>query len=441
MPGRTPPHDITAEVCVLGSMLVDETKIPAIAEVLSAEDFHRPAHELLFGVLVKMHADGWPVDLATVQAKCKEAGIWESIGDMDYVGDIAEDVPSAKNADYYAKVVADKARKRQIIERCEATAARAWDDNCPTAEVLADAQEWAFSMQAVQDDRRSDAAESATELLASMAAGERFSIPTGMMRFDFATGGLRPGRMYVVAGFTSVGKTALALWMAANIADSGTPALFVSREMPKDELAERLLSGMSGVPLRKIARRELTSSDGMAIEKARDRLANQPLVFDCRSSRVSQIASSARRLASESKQPIGVIVVDYLQLLLGDGRSLREQVVNVSRGLKLLAVELNTSVVALSQLARPMGLKPGDNPKPHLHGMKESGSIEQDADVVLLLWNPSRYSTADRCILHAALPKNRGGVRIDWPDHAERPVQFEWRPSLTWVGDTEGHRF
>jgi replicative DNA helicase len=416
--GPTPPQDWEAECALIGAMILDGRVIGEIEPMVRPEDFSSDANRIIFGVLVKMFNESLPIDMVQLNGRIRDAGKLEKVGGLEYLLSLAEAVPSAVTAPYYARRVADCATTRRIISAGEEMARRAYRDPGDPDDLL-DAAEQSIS-EIRQSRTTSDGVQSIGEILdetyARIISGGEFSHSTGFNLIDDSIGGLRPGEVIIVGARPSMGKTAFGLSIMRNLAiRSGIPTALFSLEMSRNDIANRLLSMLSDVFLSRIRSRQLVDRDFEALREASNTISAAPIVVDDAGGlSIMELRARARQYVSRHK--VAVIVIDYLQLMNG-GRSRfgnrQEEVGAISRGLKSLAKELAVPIICLAQLNR--GNEDRSGQKPRISDLRESGSIEQDADAIILLHRESYYAKDgdSRNIQHdrgvAIIGKSRNG--------------------------------
>ncbi|UCD27672.1 MAG: replicative DNA helicase [Planctomycetota bacterium] len=418
---RIPPHDIEAEMSLLGSMMLNRDAIGDILPIIHRNEssrFYRPDHRKIFEVLVDMYDRGDPVDLVTVRNELQRLGLLEEVGGVDYIVQLAESVPSHLHAEHYARLVCDKAMLRDLIVATAQMTDYAYSHHESAKEILDAAEHALFK---VTDQRIAEQAEPVRayieeifEQLSSREGHYYTGIQTGFLELDELLSGLQNGEMIVIAARPSMGKTALGLNMAENIATTyGKPVAFFSLEMSKQAIAQRLLCSRGKVDSHKLRRGMLKQNEIDSLHTVADELTKMPLfVDDSPGMSVLELRAKSRRLRVQHE--IVCIIVDYLQLMHSPGKieSRQQEVAEISRGLKALARELHIPVVVMSQLNRnPEGRT--DN-RPRMSDLRESGAIEQDADVVLLLHREEYYKGEStphelRGIAEVILAKQRNG--------------------------------
>jgi len=432
---RLPPQNLDAEKGVLGSILLDPNLCDDVVMILQPEDFYAEANQKLFRHMVEMHGKGGRIDAVLLVERLKQAGDLEAVGGAAYVAEILNSVAVAAHAVYYAEIVRDKALLRSLIHASTEILRDAYDPTLEPRELVGRAEERIF---AIHDQRAGDQVASMHDVLVDAFAhidhrlehGGATGVPTGFLDLDKLTGGLHEGELTILAARPSMGKTAL----ATNIADYASvegdiPVLLVSLEMARLELAQRMLCSRGRIDGRKFRSGFLSAADREQLVKAAAELSRAPLFIDDTPSRtVTEIAACARRLSRKRK--LGLIVIDYLQLIEPDNPKdpRQEQVAKIARRLKGMARELQVPVLCLAQLNRQAEATK-DN-RPRLSHLRESGAIEQDADVVMFVHREEYYHTAEeareRDLVGKAdliVAKQRNGPTDD--------VKLTWRQEFT----------
>jgi replicative DNA helicase len=397
---RQLPQSVDAERAVLGSILLLPEVFDEVALVLRRDDFYDDANRQLFEHLLAMHDNGQRIDLMLLVEALKKANIYEAIGGAAYLAEIGRQVPTAAHAEYYAQIVADKAVLRALIHAGVEIQNGAYDPTSDTREMLGKAEEKVFS---ILENRGSGQVTPIAEVLQSsldridarMEHQSSFGgVETGFIDFDQMTGGLQKSELIILAARPSMGKTALAMNMAEHAALNGTTTLFVSLEMSAIELGDRLLCSVARVNGSRLRNGTITHEERRKLINAAAQISQAPLFIDDSPSRtMTEIAANARRL--KRRHDLGLIVVDYLQLIDPDNpRDPRqEQVSKISRRLKGLAREIQVPVLCLGQLNRQV--ESSSSNKPQLSHLRESGAIEQDADVVMFVHREEYYMTSE----------------------------------------------
>jgi len=433
---RLPPQNLDMEKAVLGSLLLDSQTCDDVALIVHAGDFYADANRLLFGHIMAMHEQGKRVDTLLLIERLKGAGDFEAIGGTAYLAEVAQSVPYAANAAHYAKTVRDKATLRALIHASSEILRDAYDQTADPAEVVSQSEQKIF---AVHDARSTDQIVNAHDLMMeaferidARLQGQEVGVPTGFTDLDKETGGLHDSELIILAARPSMGKTALAANIAENVTiESNMPTLFVSLEMARLELAQRLLCSQGRIDANKFRSGFLSSQDREKLVEASNKLSKGPLFIDDTPSRtVTEIAACARRF--KRKKNLRLLVIDYLQLIQPDDpRDPRqEQVAKMARRLKCLARELKIPVVCLSQLNRQVEAGK-ESHRPKLSHLRESGAIEQDADVVMFIhreemyWSPEeardsknqeKKGEADLIVAKQRNGRSNFDVKLSWFD-------------------------
>ena len=405
---RVPPQSIEAEVCVLGSMILDAGTIDIVVQICQEDYFHRPAHQLIYQAIVDMRQANKPIELVLLKEELQSRKQLEQIGGTDYLVEIVEGVPNAANAEYYARIVRDKALLRDLIVAGNEIIRQAYDAQDEAPEVIEEAEQKVFKIATRQIGDEavplSSLLEQTFEMLEASEGHVITGLGTGYPLLDELTSGLQPGEMIILAGRPSMGKTSMVLNMAEHMAvrDRNPVAVF-SMEMSREQLAMRMLSAHARFNLRQMRRGSISPEKWTSLKMAADDLQQAPIyIDDSPLLTVLQLRSKARRL--KSAHDIKCVFVDYLQLMTyrGGAKSLYEQTTEMSRGIKALARELKIPVVCAAQLNRGPEGRTGHRPR--MSDLRESGSIEQDADVVMLLHNEDYYHRGES--LEVYEPKN-----------------------------------
>jgi replicative DNA helicase len=389
---RFPPNDQAAEMSTLGGMLLSGDAIADVLELVKAEDFYFPKHEIIFNAINTVFARQEPTDVIMITEQLTRDGNLNKIGGASYLHTLESSVPTAANATYYASIVADKAILRKLVQSGTRITQLGYAAEGDPSELVNDAQVEIFAIgrsAAAQDAVvLRDAVKIAVNEMEDQAksAKEGLDIPTGFRELDDVTNGLHPGQLILIAARPGLGKSTLALDFARSAAlRSHVPTVFFSLEMSATEISQRLMSAETSVPLRAIRKsKDLQSECWKRINTLQPKLDDIPLyIDDSPNLTLSEIRAKCRRL--KSQYGIKLVIIDYLQLMTSGKKveNRQQEVSEFSRSLKLLAKELGVPIVALSQLNR--GPESSPDKKPQLSHLRESGSLEQDADIVLLL--------------------------------------------------------
>lgn len=414
---RIPPQNLEAEQSVLGAMLIEAEAIPKVLEILRPDDFYREAHSLILLATMKLFERGEAVDLVTVTEELRQRGHLEDAGGAAYLASLASAVPTAANVEYYARIVEEKGVLRKLINTATSIVASGYEGKDDVEYLLDQAEQQIFGLA----QRRSLKSYASIKTVL-MEAFERIEhlynnkggvtgVPTGFKDLDMLTSGLQPSELIVVAARPSMGKTVLCLNIARNVAvDSKIPVAIFSLEMSRDQLAQRLLCADAGVDGQRLRTGFLTEADWPKLSIALGRLSEAPIfIDDTPGATVIDIRAKARRIKAE--HGLGLVIIDYLQLMNGNRRSenRQQEISEISRSLKALARELNVPVVALSQLSRAVEQR--QDRRPMLSDLRESGAIEQDADVVAFIYRDEYYNaeTEKKGIAELLISKQRNG--------------------------------
>jgi len=414
-----PPQNLDAEESVLGAMMLSPGAIGAVSEVLSPGDFYRESHSKIYKAALGLYAKGEPVDAITLADELEERGELDDVGGRVRVNELAALVPAASNAPHYARIVREMATLRGLIRVGTEIARLGMDRDGEAVELVDRAEQVLFelSQSRVQsefshiEDLLKESFERITALYESGA--DVTGIASGFRELDHLTSGFQPGNLIILAARPSMGKSGLAMCMAANIAvRQQVPVALFTLEMSKSEVAQRLMCSEAKVESQRLRTGKLAPEDWPRLTSACDKLAKSPIyVDDSGSITMMEIRSKARRL--KSREPgLGLIVVDYLQLMTsGSSAENRVQEVSqISRSLKVLARDLDVPILALSQLSRAVEQR--HDKRPILSDLRESGSIEQDADLVMFIYRDEYYNpeeTDQQGLAEVALSKHRNG--------------------------------
>ena len=416
--GRVPPQNVEAEQCLLGAALLENEVIHRAVEVLSLEDFYRESHRLIFQAMLDLQEKNEMIDLVTLQNYLDGQGLMDRVGGASYLVSLSEQVLTAANATSYAKIIREKAILRHLIEKATDIVSSGYDGTSDVDAFLDNAEKTIFEI-AQKKTRPSfftikDLVKASFKTIEELHEKKEMvtGVPTGFIELDRLTSGLQPSDLIVIAGRPSMGKTALALNIAVNAAISAknVPTAIFSLEMSKEQLVQRMLCSEARVDSSRLRGGFLGESDWPKLTRAAGNISEAPIfIDDTPALNVLEIRAKARRLQKENG--LGLVIIDYLQLMRGlttrDGRE--REISEISRSLKALAKELNIPVVALSQLNRMVeSRKP---PKPILADLRESGAIEQDADVIIFIYREEVYDreTLEKGVAEVIVGKQRNG--------------------------------
>jgi replicative DNA helicase len=433
-----PPHALEAEESLLGAIVIDPSVLNDVQLILrGSDDFFKKANGTIYALMAELYDKYETVDLIQLQQVAKDRGVLEAVGGVEYLVKVAHAVPSAASASHYARLVRDKSTVRQLIAAAGEILHDAHTKPEDPVEILNDAERRIFSIAQQSEQRHAeqldDLLNDAIRQLEENDGRVITGVSTGYTSFDERTSGLQSGEMIVIAARPSMGKTALALNMAENMVMRDVPVALFSLEMSREQLVQRLLSSRASVSGHSIRRNMLGDRDMAAIIQAADDLMKRPLyIDDTPSLSITQLRAKARRL--KQQHDIGAIIIDYLQLMTSGKRaeSRQQEVSEISRGVKALARELSVPVVCLSQLNRAAEQREGHRPR--MSDLRESGSIEQDADVVAMLHREAYFHISDPSWLEAnaekenmaelIIAKQRNGptgvVKLTWDNTCTR---------------------
>ncbi len=424
------PNNLQMEQAVIGSMLMDRDAVAEVADLLTKDDFYYNQYGLLFSAIVQLYNEGKPIDLGIVSNRLAEMGAPESISSMSYIGEVLDSVQFASHAAEYAKIVQDKAVLRRMIKYAEKTMASCYESDGSVNELLEQSEKDLFDITQKRNtgmqfvEMKEIALNVLDNIEASAKRGSKVTgVPTGFKDLDEKLTGLHGSELILIAARPAMGKTAFALNIAKNAAmEENVPVAVFSLEMSKEQLATRLIAMDSMVDSQSIRTGQLLDTDWDKIMESTYRVGEtQMYIDDTPGINIAELRSKCRKL--KQTKNIGLIVIDYLQLMNGVGRSesRQQEISTISRSLKKLARELDVPVIALSQLNRAVDSR--EDHKPVMSDLRESGAIEQDADVIMFIYRDDYYNKEDSPkpgIADIIVAKQRNG--------STGPVE------LTWIG-------
>ncbi len=393
---KAPPQDLAAEQAVLGAIFLDSERLIEVSEFIAADDFYKTSHQIIFRIMMRLQDERSPIDVLTVHTLLDNQGDLETIGGISYIAELAASTPTAANAAFYAKIVSEKALLRKLIRQLTESVERAYSQDEPADDIIALAEK---GIVAVTEGRTRSGFRKISEIIdTNYDEIERLSkqkstvtgISTGYPALDEKTTGLHEGELIILAARPAMGKTAFALNIAANIGKLGQTVAIFSLEMGAESLVNRMVSSEGLIDAYSLRTGKLTDDDWSNLIIAQGALADRSIyVDDSPGIKITEIRARSRKLAQE-QGGLGLILIDYLQLISGTGKENRQQEVSeISRQLKVLAKELKVPVLALSQLSR--GVEQREDKRPKLSDLRESGSIEQDADIVAFIHREAYY--------------------------------------------------
>ncbi len=414
---RIPPQNIEAEQAVLGAIFLQPASLTLASELLIPEDFYRAAHQKIYNAMLDLSDKGEPVDLVTVTSELADVNLLEEVGGVSYLSDLANSVPTAANIEYYGKIVEEKSILRRLIRTATTIAQDGYSREDEVEVLLNEAEK---TIMEVAQRKNAGAFQNIKDVLVQTYdniellhdnKGDVTGIPTGFTELDRMTAGFQRNDLIIVAARPSVGKTAFALNIAQNVATKTEENVAIfSLEMGADQLVMRMLCAEGNIDAQRLRTGSLTPEDWGKLTMAMGSLSDSGIyIDDTPGIRVSEIRAKCRRLKQETG--LGMILIDYLQLIQGSGRSdnRQQEVSEISRTLKELARELKVPVIALSQLSR--GVEQRQDKRPMMSDIRESGSIEQDADIVAFLYRDDYYDkeSENKNIIEIIIAKQRNG--------------------------------
>ncbi|MGV3028037.1 replicative DNA helicase [Streptococcus hyovaginalis] len=423
---RVQPQDLVAEQSVLGSIFISPDKLITVREFIEADDFYKYAHKVIFRAMIALSDRYDAIDATTVRNILDSQGDLQNIGGLSYIVELVNSVPTSANAEYYAKIVAEKAMLRNIIKRLTETVNEAYEGSLDSEEIIAGAEKALIDIN--EHSNRSGFRTIASVLdqnfesleMRAQQTSDVTGLPTGFRDLDRITTGLHPDQLIILAARPAVGKTAFVLNIAQNVGTKQNKAVAIfSLEMGAESLVDRMLAAEGMIDSHALRTGQLTEQDWTNVMIAQGALAEAPIyIDDTPGIKITEIRARSRKLSQEVEGGLGLIVIDYLQLITGTRPENRQQEVSeISRQLKILAKELRVPVIALSQLSR--GVEQRQDKRPVLSDIRESGSIEQDADIVAFLYRDDYYrkegEESEEAIedntVEVILEKNRAGAR------------------------------
>ena len=429
---RVLPHRVEAEQSVIGSMLMDREAIISASEIITADDFYQHQYGVMFESMVELFNEGKPVDLVTLQNRLKEKDVPPEVSSLEFVRDIMATVPTSVNVKSYANIVREKAVLRRLIRVNEEIANTCYAGKEKLEDILAHTEKAIFDLlQSRNSGEFVPIRQVALNVLekietASRSGGTVTGIPTGFIDLDYKTSGMQPSDLVLLAARPSMGKTAFVLNLVDYIAvRKGLPCMVFSLEMSKEQLVNRMLAMESNVDSQKLRTGSLTDADWDAVVEGIGIIGNSKLIIDDTPGiSITELRSKCRKMKLE--YGLQMIIIDYLQLMTGSGKTSdnrQQEISEISRSLKALAREMNAPVIALSQLSRACETR--QDHRPMLSDLRESGAIEQDADVVMFLYRDDYYNkdTDKPNVAEVIIAKQRNGPI--------GTVELLWRPEFT----------
>jgi replicative DNA helicase len=436
--GKIPPHDVEAEQAILGCMLTDKDSVIAAMEKLKSEDFYREDNKLIYEAMIALYGRAEPIDIITVKAELVSNGKFDQVGGLEYLAVLPEKVPTTTNVDKYIKIVEEKSLLRNLIKTANDIIAAGYDQTEEVEDIMNVAEKKIFDI--MQNKNTTGYSAIKEVLVGTFSELERLynqkgyitGVETGFNDLDYKTSGFHKSDLIIVAARPAMGKSAFVLNIATHAATNGNiPTIIFNLEMSKEQLANRILCSEAMVDSNKIRTGKIDDNEWIKLANASGRLAEAPIyIDDTPGISITEIRAKCRKLKLE--KGIGLVIIDYLQLVEGSGKknSSREQEISeISRSLKILAKELDVPVIALSQLSRSAEKR--DDKRPMLSDLRESGAIEQDADIVMFLYRDDYYNedSEKKNTAEVILAKHRGGstgtVELGWLGNYTKFVNLE----------------
>lgn len=438
--GKIPPHDIDAEQAVLGSMLTDKDAVNAAIETLKEDAFYRDDNRAIYQAIINLYSKSEPIDIITLKDELESMDKFEQIGGYEYLASLPDKVPTTANVQKYIKIVEEKAILRKLIKTANEIIELGYSPTEDVEDIMDGAEKKIFDIMQSKNQKgytpiKDVLVESFTKLEELYNRKQHVTgVPTGFSELDYKTAGLHGSELILVAARPAMGKTAFALNIAANAALRGNTAVAVfSLEMSKDQLVNRILCSEAMVDSNKVRTGKLEEDDWVKLAGAIGPLSETDIyIDDTPGISVMEIRTKCRKLKMEKN--IGLVVIDYLQLIQGSNKragSREQEISEISRSLKILAKEINVPVIALSQLSRAVEQRPDH--RPMLSDLRESGAIEQDADIVMFLYRDDYYNkeSEKKDIAEVIIAKQRGGstgtVELLWMGNYTKFVNLERR--------------
>ena len=416
--GKIPPNDVEAEQAVIGSMLTDKEAVSAAIEVLKPEDFYREDNRIIFEAILSLYGRSEPIDIITLKSELSSMGKFEAVGGLEYIAELPDKVPTTANVEQYIKIVEEKSVLRNLIKTANEIITLGYDQTQEVDSIIDGAEKKIFEVMQKKNQKgytpiKDILVETFTELEQLYNQKQRITgIPTGFSDLDFRTSGLHNSDLILVAARPAMGKSAFALNIATNAAvRAKVPVAIFSLEMSKEQMTSRILCSEAMVDSNKVRTGKIDDEEWGKLAAASGELSEANIyIDDTPGISIMEIRAKCRKMKIEKN--IGLVVIDYLQLVQGSGKrgSSREQeIAEISRSLKILAKEINVPVIALSQLSRAPEQRPDH--RPMLSDLRESGSIEQDADIVMFLYRDDYYNedSEKKNIAEVILAKHRAG--------------------------------
>lgn len=438
--GKVPPNDIEAEQAILGSMLTDKDAVISAIEALKEEDFYRADNRAIYGAILNLYSRAEPIDIITVKAELESLGKFEQVGGLEYLAMLPDKVPTTANAMKYVNIVEEKSTLRSLIKTANEIIELGYDPTEDVTDVMENAEKKIFNIMQNKDKKsyspiKDILVDSFTQLEELYNRKQHITgVPTGFTELDYKTAGFHGSDLILIAARPAMGKSAFALNIATNAAvRANVPVVIFSLEMSKEQMVNRILCSEAMVDSNKVRTGKLEEDDWTKLAGSIGPLSEAEIfIDDTPGISVTEIRAKCRKLKLEKN--IGMVVIDYLQLVQGSNKrngSREQEISEISRSLKILAKEIGVPVIALSQLSRAVEQRPDH--RPMLSDLRESGAIEQDADIVMFLYRDDYYNqdSEKKDIAEVIIAKHRGGstgtVELLWLGSYTKFVNLERR--------------
>ena len=426
--GKIPPNDVEAEQAVIGSMLTDRDAVISAIEVLKEEDFYREDNKTIYEAILNLYNRSEPIDIITLKAELTSMGMFDKIGGLEYIVGLPEKVPTTANVEKYISIVKEKSELRRLIKAANELIEQGYDPTENIDDIMNSAEKKIFNIMQDKDQKsyspiKDVLIDAFTELEQLYNQKQHITgVPTGFIDLDYKTAGLHNSDLILIAARPAMGKSAFALNIATNAAlKAKVPAVLFSLEMSKEQMVNRILCSEAMVDSNKVRTGKIDDDDWIKLADTMGDLSEAPIyIDDTPGISINEIRAKCRKLKLEKN--IGLVVIDYLQLVQGSSKraqgSREQEISEISRSLKILAKEINVPVIALSQLSRAPEQRPDH--RPMLSDLRESGAIEQDADIVMFLYRDDYYNedSEDKGLAEVIVAKHRAGstgtVKLVW---------------------------
>lgn len=439
--GRIPPHDIEAEQAIIGSMLTDKDAVIAAVEVLQEQDFYREDNKIIYSAILNLYNRAEPIDIITLKSELKSMGKFEAVGGLEYIVQLPDKVPTTSNVEQYIKIVEEKSMLRALIKTADELITLGYDPTQEVEQVIDTAEKKIFQVMQKRNQKgyssiKDILVDTFTQLEQLYNQKESITgVPTGFVDLDYRTSGLHNSDLILVAARPAMGKSAFALNIATNAAvRAKVPVAIFSLEMSKEQMTNRILCSEAMVDSAKVRTGKIDDDEWAKLAATSGELSEAGIyIDDTPGISIMEIRAKCRKMKLEKN--IGLVVIDYLQLVQGSnkkGGSREQEIAEISRSLKILAKEIDVPVIALSQLSRAPEQR--IDHRPMLSDLRESGSIEQDADIVMFLYRDDYYNedTEKKNIAEVIIAKHRSG--------ATGTVELLWLANYTKFANIERYR-